>query len=434
MDCANLDQTNVYLARSGTSPLEIRLREGEYASLGDPFLSTIPHIGRLKALTFTGSWNNILKLAEHFKYPAPLLRKLDIRVRAACTPRTEISIFKRDFSSLRELRLSKVLTDLPLQNLSNLTRLDFHRVPNITMTRLLSIFEHASLLRQIRLADSLPDSSDAPDERVVPLPHLELLRTHGRPAPSILLNHLHIPAGAFLILEFGFSGGSPLPGSLPTPLDNLGNISHITSVNLNFKSGMTMGLKGPSGALSVVGHWAAGGGPPPTLDHQILRSFNGFRTSTIENLMITQCVELDDPVTEGSSAGEAFSIMDNLRTLTLVDCGNLSFIRALDPNRNTSNTVVCPKLEELVLCIGWDREKESSVDRLLEMARERALRGARLPNLKIICPLESIPAEKAVDLRSCVSGVEYHYGPDYPFPEWCAVPDGIDEFVSEVDW
>ena len=42
--------------------------------------------------------------------------------------------------------------------------------------------------------------------------------------------------------------------------------------------------------------------------------------------------------------------MNKLRSLTLTDCTDPSFILALNPN-NIANTVACPELEELVLYI-----------------------------------------------------------------------------------
>lgn len=126
--------------------------------------------------------------------------------------------------------------------------------------------------------------------------------------------------------------------------------------------------------------------------------------------------------------------MNNLRVLALVHCLNLSFISALNPNRNASNMVVCPKLEELALCFG-ELLEEPFIDDLLEMAKERASRGARLATIAIICPQEFIPSEKVFSLRRYVSQVEYTldvglFGQD-TFPS--SEVDGADETDDESD-
>jgi hypothetical protein len=81
-----------------------------------------------------------------------------------------------------------------------------------SVTQLLDFFESAPLLHTVELDGSIPDSSDAPPERTVPLPHLNTLTISGdqtTSAPSILLNHLHIPTGASLTLSLSLRGKIP---------------------------------------------------------------------------------------------------------------------------------------------------------------------------------------------------------------------------------
>ena len=301
-------------------------------------------------------------------------------------------MFNGNISSLHELRLAGVITDLPWRNLSNLTMFDFRRVSgnDISTTQLLDFFEHAPLIHEIRLKNSLPNSSNAAAERVVSLPHLRSLRIFAQPAHSILLNHLCIPIGASVTLEFTFSGDrSPIPDYLPRSLDNLSNISHITSIKVDFDSGVAMRLKGPNRDLHVLGFRIdAGFLPIPTFDQRILRSLNELPISTTEILEIGQYDNSTHP-----EAYRTLLLMNDLLTLRLDDYINPSFISALNPNRNTSNTVVCPKLEELILCIQaqWD---EPCIDELLEMVEERASMGAKLSVMVIVCPRILIPAEE----------------------------------------
>jgi hypothetical protein len=299
----------------------------------------------------------------------------------------------------------------------------------ISMTQLLDFFERAPRLREIKLMDSLPDSSNAPAERGVHLSHLVLLRIYAQPAHSILLNHLHIPTGALVILQFHLGEDSPIPDHLSRSLDNLTNVSRVTSISLDFSSRMAMRLKGPSGDLYVIGTWA-GSDPVPDFDLRVLRSLKMFPISTAERLAITQYDASADPKTGESGAYQTLFLMNNLRTLTLTDCLILSFVLALNPSHNASNEVMCPRLEEVILYI--QDQDESYIDELLEMAEVRFSRGAKLSMISIVCPWELIPVEKVFDLRKYVSRVEYRL--DNELPRWDAIPGEVDEIDDNGDW
>jgi hypothetical protein len=434
LDCASVDQTRVYLERSKASPLDIRLGAERYPKC-DALLLTAPHTGRLKALTLTLSSfsQGILELTEQFGYPASLLEKLEICFLGTSTTIAESSILYGNLLSLRELRLSGVLTDLSWTNLTNLTTFDFRQVPSnrASVTRLLDFFERTPLLCKITLIDSLPEASDAPAKRVVSLPNLRLFRISDQPAHSILLNHLRIPTGASVKLKFQFSGEkSPIPDYVPGSLDNLRNISHVTSVILDFSLGMAIQLKGPSGGLYVLGRWVGGGLTPPILDHRILRSLTQLHISTTARLAIIQYGTLVHSKTE-KSAYQTLLLMSNLRTLTLSDCDDPSFIFALNPDHSTANTVVCPELEELVLYVR-DRQQKFCIEQLLAMVEVRASRGAKLLVVVIVSPREFIPAEKVFGLKSYVSRVEYRL--DNVAPRWDALPGEADEVDHYSGW
>ena len=101
-------------------------------------------------------------------------------------------------------------------------------------------------------------------------------------------------------------------------------------------------------------------------DNQILKSLNKFPISTTERLAITGYTASTDPKIGESGAYEILLLLDNLRTLTLIDCDNASFILALNPDCNASNAMLCSGLEELFLSF-----EETCVE-LLEMAKARA--------------------------------------------------------------
>ena len=202
LDCMDLDKTYTYIQRSRGSPLEISFTLPERRKSHAAFYLTLPFIHRFKALTLSGYSSGILGLTKHLGSPAPLLEKLVIRVRDASIAVIGNTFFDGNLSSLRELRLHGVITDLLWKNMANVTTFDFRQIPDdeISMTQLLDFFEHAPLLREIKLVDSLPWSSNAPVERTVFLPHLRLFRIRAWPVHSILLNHLHIPIGALVTM------------------------------------------------------------------------------------------------------------------------------------------------------------------------------------------------------------------------------------------
>ena len=344
------------------------------------------------------------------------------------------AIFDGNLSSLRELRLSGVIASLTWTNLSNLTTFALRQVPSnkISVTQLLNCFEHASLLRKIQLRDAFPNSSDAPLERVVPLPHLKFLAIVAQPAHTILLNHLSIPTGASLKQEINFSDDkSPIPTYLQKPCTSLENLSHITSVNLSFNSGVFLRLDGPSGTLYVYGNWVgveAWG--PPIMDQRILRSLAQFRIPTVERLTITQCKASLPKKVEKSPVYTALLLANNLSSLTLTECINLPFISTLNPKQNASRIVVCPELEELVLYI--QRKDFFYINELLEMVKERASSGAKLSTIRIVSSQEFVPAKEVLKLRNHVSTVEYRL--DDMEPEWDALPTDIDGTGYDSDW
>jgi hypothetical protein len=148
--------------------------------------------------------------------------------------------------------------NLPRKSLSNLTTFDFRNVPfrKRSVTRLLDFFEQAPVLRKIILYHAFPETSDAPQGRIVSLPHLKLLHITAWPVHSILLNHLSIPPGASLILESDGDGKSPISAYLPSTSSNLGNLSHITSINLRCEPNISLRLEGSTGGLYMRDlHW-----------------------------------------------------------------------------------------------------------------------------------------------------------------------------------
>jgi len=79
LNCVDADKTRVYLERSGTSPINLRLRWGLSVSSLDTFLQIIPQaIGQLKSLSVASEPGDLHLIIPHLSHPAPLLERLDL--------------------------------------------------------------------------------------------------------------------------------------------------------------------------------------------------------------------------------------------------------------------------------------------------------------------------------------------------------------------
>jgi hypothetical protein len=328
------------------------------------------------------------------------------------------AIFGGDLSSLLNLSLGGVIANLAWENMSNLRTLNLSDIPSdkISITQLLHLFERAPLLCKIKLWDALPNFSNVPLGRVVALPNLKSFTIIAQQAHTILTNHLSIPAGALISQELSFDrGDSPISFHLPKTFENLKNLSNIASVNLDFGSGIFLRLRAPSGGLIMRCRWPHFGSTPSDIHCEILRSLHLFNMSGVERLAISRWPHHSRNETIEDSIFQTSLLIGNLRALTLVDCVSPPFFEVLNPQENASGTLVFPKLEELSVYIK-SRECLYSGE-LLEMAEERASRGAKLKAVTIVCFQEiQVPAKEVFKLRAHVSHVEYRL--DDVLPMW----------------
>jgi hypothetical protein len=443
LDCKNVDRTRVYLERSKTSPLKVcLLGEGDAivddeftAFLDEAFLLTVPHLGRLESLNMSGISAGFDEVIKHLLHcHAPLLKTLIIDCSDDSPLAIQPAFFHGDLSPLRELRLCGVVTEteLPWNNLSNLTAFDFFQVPGkeISMAHLLDVLANSPLLRKIRLDCAFSDGPGAPNERLISLPHLKTFSITAKPAHRILLNHVIIPKGASLATRFHLSDEtSPISTYLPGTTKHLGNISRISSVNLKYSRGILLQLEGQDGRTIVKGYWS---GSPPSqsaTDDRVLGSLDYFGVSNVRRFTIAQCGMSLPQNIEDSPAYGVFLAMNALHTLTLLDCVSLSFVCALNPSQTLAEAVVCPKLKKLVLHI--TSADQLDICGLLEMAKERHSRGAGLSSVTIVCPHELFPATEVYELRSCVPLVEYRL--DNVMPAWCRVAGKVENTGYESD-
>lgn len=432
--CTDFDQTCAYLERSKTSPLDIWVTGVGYDSpvgWGTPvfsgsldtlpfsaFFKTIPHIGQFKTLTLSGTSEEILLFTNWLVPPAPLLKNLKIHVYGEAHenhPTTlKRGLFDGNLSSLHELSLSRV-AGLPWGTLTNLGTLQLNYTPT-PITQLLSLFQYAPL-QEIKLLDSLPEHSDVPGKQIVSLRLLKLLVISAKPLHSIILNHLQVPAGALVKLEY--QDGDQNLRDLEECFNNLENISHITSVNLCFKEGMEVRLNGPTGDL-YINVISMNLQPHPAESMEELQVLRNIIISATGSLTITDSETSPDLDEAEPNVQQTLLLMNKIRTLTLTDCQDLPFIFALNPNHTTSNVVVCPGLMTLFLYAN-DAGVYPHVDELLDMVEARASNGAKLEKILISRSCKGPMAEsKVVSLQKHVSLVEFE-SDTFP-PRWDMVP------------
>lgn len=158
----------------------------------------------------------------------------------------------------------------------------------------------------------------------------------------------------------------------------------------------------------MSGYWPFSFGfalPMSTVENCALRFLSLFPVSATERLVIMMFGALSPTRIDEFLVYSTFLLMNDLRTLMLIHCVNCPFILVLNPKRNSSGTVVCPKLEELVLYM--ENKDWFCIDLLLEMARGRASSGSKLPTTTIVGSQESVPAKEVLRLRDHVSRMEY---------------------------
>jgi len=379
-DCENADKTRVYLDRSKSSPIGLWIWRNGDLSPDDPFFQVIPYaIHRLKSLVIHGSPEDLTEAAAQLSHPAPLLESLTVKSGSEHNPqwsqRIPTILFNGDLSSLRKLRLEWIRTELPWRNMINLTSFTLRRMTygDLSVCNILDFFESAPNLCNIELYSITP-TSGVQKGRLVLLGHLKRMVIEGGP-PSLLLDYLLIPAGAELTSTGGDLFGTDFEDLLPESFDNLGNLSDFTEIRLYVYGTLPrLQFSGPNGKLCLV---------PATLlfDTTIpaLSSLAEFDTSKTERLEIVG----------GRSKFEdylyqALLPMENLRVLTLSRCEDISsFAQALRPRMGSSEVMVCPKLEELVLVPSTEGEVFNIGD-VVDVVTARASRGAKLRTVRMV--------------------------------------------------
>ena len=401
-DCENAGETRVYLERSRSSPIEVWLGRDERLLPGDPFFEILPRaISHLHELCVVGSPENLQDITPRLYHPAPLLERLtivieDIELEPQRSPVVTAALFDGDLSSLCELSLHCIRTDLPWRNMANLTSfvLGYTPLDKLSTGQLLDFFDSAPHLQTVDL-HSVPLAPSDLNGRLVSLACLKSLLIYGRRPTSLLFDHLLIPAGAELTTELE-PPCSQIEDHLPRSLKSLQNLHDFTRLRLYVdERGSNVRIAGPNGKIHMDTLCSSDD------TSTVLESIAQLNTSTVKRLKI---IKTKPPSKE--LPDQALLPMKDLRTLTISQCDNLpSFIHALDPDMNSSNVVVCPKLEKLILRVS--KKRVSDVECVIGMAAARVWWGAKLKSIRISSRGKFVPKSMS-ELGKHVLHLEYY--------------------------
>ena len=220
------------------------------------------------------------------------------------------------------------------------------------MTQILDFLESSPLLHTIDIMDSIPNSSDAPPERIVTPGHLKTL-TITTDTVNCIFKHFRIPVGASLkVIAHPGVEEFPLLEYLRGISPNIENLSCITAINLLFGPYAKYAkLSGPSGSLCLCGWWGNPTIPSIAMDDRILRALSPRILSTTERLTFSDCKHPEQADVEEWPIFRTLLSTNILQTLVLSRCDNQLFISALNPGKNSSEVVLCPSLKKLILFV-----------------------------------------------------------------------------------
>ena len=405
------DKTRVYLERSNPSPINLSLRREDDLTSRDTFFPITPQaITRLKSLSVQGTLWNLQDITAHLAHPAPLLEDMSIigslELEPEEMPVLTPALFNGDLTSLRELCLQHVRTELPWRNMDNLMSLSLANTSPASVRQLLDFFESAPHLREVDLSFETP-IPDAQTGRLVLLARLESMSICG--LSSVLLDHLLIRVGTCLDMEVDLPT-PPIGDHPPRFIDNLRNLPNSTTIYLcQHRSRSHMDFSGPNGEVNMLIFQS----------HEtfsLLESLTQFDTSKTKNLELVSTHHLSS-----ATPYQALLPMKDLLAIAIYQCSNpVAFIHALDPNTSPSG-VVCPKLEELEI----EYRETLDINDIIGMAAARASRGAKLKSVKITyCDRSAYSQLDVLELKRHVLHVEL---------EICGFPD-VGDGDGEREW
>jgi len=366
----------------------------------DPFLQVVPHIfGQLKSVTIYGIPENIQEITMQLSSPAPLLESLTIEMNCSTQPSPDSS------HALQRgpLFVAKVVPAARPHGTAVEEHGQSHLIHSssgeYSVRNLLDFFVSALCLRNIRLHFVTPTIGTKKGQ-LVSLPNLKRMLIFGGGLPSLLLDHLLIPASAKSTTAVDSRESLHLPKSLDFPQLFSGFRIHLYVRDFY----PSIRFSGPNCDINIVPATS----PATSTTCRVLESLARFDPSDVERLKLAGGDLMQQ---DGCDVDPVLSRMKEIHTLAISRCTGLS---RFFPFINDAN--LCPKLEQLILDPRADGEK-LDIQNITELAARRASwRGAKLKSVRIVSRDQSVQAG-ALKLAEYVPHVEWEQVPFASFSD-----------------
>ena len=421
--CAGVEQTFFFLERAKGAPLHIYLRQRFSHAALKTFI--VPHVGRIELLIAHPMIAlDTTALCRDLSNPAPKLKTLDIAPRSASWQHLP-TIFRGDLPELRQFTVERATFDLTKFRTPNLTHLSLqyttHGEP--AMDDLLRFLEQTPLLENLVMVAAGPLSDDPGShddlDKIVHLPRLSQLELIGRSARSGIICHLSLPVGADVTLRADVlsSQGGITELFLPSSLEHIPMARNVTAINFSINTSDMCSLRyiGPNGTILITASNAEAieDIEDGLFSLEAILSFQPISTAEVKKILIdgfqgyyNQNEPPDAPYFI------AFRTMENLRSITLVDCSSQLFIAIL---QTAEPEIIFPSLRKLTIYLS--REDSFSAAKLESLLATRKGRNIPLDALILIAEdeHERIPDNVLGKFRRYVDEVEFRVDPQVPW-------------------
>lgn len=420
--CADEEQMFFFLERAKAAPLHICLRQRFSHAALKAFI--VPQVGRVELLVAHPMIAlDTAALCRHFSNPAPKLKSLVIAPRSASWQHLP-TIFRGDLPELRRFTVERATFDLTKFRTPNLTHLSLqytaHGEP--VMDDLLRFLEQTPLLENLVMVAAGPLSDDPRShddlDKIVHLPRLNQLELDGRSARSGIISHLSLPRGAGVILRADIILGQDgiTEHFLPSSLEHIPMARNVTAINFSITTSDICSIRyiGPNGTILIKASNAEAieDIEDDLFSHEAIRSFRPISTTEVEKILIDGFQKYDSQHESFDTPQfAAFRKMENLRSITLVDCSSQLFIAILQV---AEPEIIFPLLRKLTIYLS--REDSFSAAKLEGLLAMRKERGVPLEALNLIVEGDGERIHDSVigKFRRYVGEVEFRVDPQVP--------------------
>ena len=423
IDCAGGEQTALFLDRARAAPLHIYLRQRfSHAALNALIAPQIDRIELLIAHPVVP--RDTTAVCRYLSRSAPKLKTLVIAPRSASWQHLP-TIFRGDLPELRRFSVERAIFDLAKFRTPSLTHLSLqytaHGEP--AMDCLLRFLEQTPLLENLVMTAAGPLSNDAGSQddlyKIVHLPRLRQLKLVGCSVLSGIICHLSLPVGADVTLCADVMSGRDgiTKHFLPSTLEHIPMARNITAINLSITASDMCSIRymGANGTILITASNAEAieDLEDDLFSYEAIRSFQPISTTDVEKILLDGFQGHDNQHQSSYAAHFiAFQKMENLRSITLVNCSSQLFIAIL---RTAEPGIICPSLQKLTIYISLG--DSFSAARLEGLLATRKVRGVPFDALVLIAEdeHENITDNVLGKLRRYVGKVEFRVDPQVPW-------------------